>query len=188
MIKAIIFDCFGVLATEAWLPFKARHFGHDPTLIDKVNKISWQADRGLISREEAVQTTAKLAGITTNEFHKAINRNVPDEELFHYIRTLKKDYKIGLLSNISGNYLHEIFNPEHLAVFDAISLSFEKGHIKPEPQAFEMIASQLGINPEEGVLIDDQERNVSGARAVGMQAILYKDVKQLKKDLSKLLP
>jgi HAD superfamily hydrolase (TIGR01509 family) len=187
MTKAIIFDCFGVLTTEAWLPFKAKHFGHDPVLTDEVNQISWRADRGLISRDEAIQATAKLAGISVTAFHEAVNRNVPDEELFRYIRKLKKDYRMGLLSNISGNYLHEIFTPEHLAVFDVISLSFENGYIKPHPQAFEIAADRLHANLDECVLIDDQERNVNGAREAGMRAILYKDVKQLKKELPKLL-
>src|SRR5665213_1964546 len=121
MTKAIIFDCFGVLATEAWLPFKAKYFGHDPELISEVNDISRQADSGLISREEASKATAKLAGITPTEFKRAIDRNVPDEELFTYIRELKTKYKLGLLSNIADDYLHTIFEPGHLALFDIIS-------------------------------------------------------------------
>jgi HAD superfamily hydrolase (TIGR01509 family) len=187
MIKAIIFDCFGVLVTEAWLPFKAKHFGHDPDLMAQVEEISWQANRGVISRDVAIQKTAALAGITVDEAVKSIDKNVPDEELFAYIRQLKEQYKIGLLSNIAGNFLHRIFSEKHLALFDVVSLSFEKGFAKPQAKAFEAVAEELGVELEECVLIDDQERNVTGAREAGMQAILYKDVDQLKKELSKLL-
>jgi putative hydrolase of the HAD superfamily len=187
MTKAIIFDCFGVLATEAWLPFKDRHFGHDPVLMDEVSNISEQANRGLISREEAIRTTAKLAGITPAEATGEIDHNVPNEELFVYIRELKANYKMGLLSNIAGDFLHRIFKPDQLALFDAISLSYEKGFIKPQPQAFEIIAEQLSVDIKECVLVDDQERNVVGARQVGMSAILYQDVAQLKRELLQLL-
>lgn len=187
MTKAIIFDCFGVLATEAWLPFKAKHFGHDPDLMDQVNHISWQADRGLISRREAIAATAELAHITPAEFSQAINRNVPNEALFDYIRQLKQKYKIGLLSNVSDDYFQEIFTKEQLGLFDAISMSFKNGHIKPEPQAFEIIAEELGVAISECVFIDDNERNIVGAKATGGRAVLYKDFEQLKPELEKLL-
>jgi len=187
MIKAVIFDCFGVLATEAWIPFKAKYFGHDPKLMSEVNNISWQANRGLISREEAIRDTAKLAGITPKEFVEAIDLNVPDEELFAYIRELKAKYKLGLLSNIAGDYLHMIFSPDHLALFDAISLSFKKGFIKPQAQAFETIAKELGVEPEACVFIDDQKRNIDGAIKAGMSALLYHGAAQLRQELGALL-
>ena len=187
MTKAIIFDCFGVLATEAWLPFKAKYFSHDPDLLAQVEAISWQANRGIISRDSAIQQTAKLAGLTAEDVTQAIDRNAPNEELFTYIRELKKKYKVGVLSNIAGNFLHQIFTDKHLVLFDVVSLSFEKGYAKPQAKAFETIAKELNVEPSECVLVDDQERNVTGAREAGMKAILYKDVTQLKKDLTKLL-
>jgi putative hydrolase of the HAD superfamily len=187
MTKAIIFDCFGVLTTEAWLEFKAKYFGHDPVLFEQVSNISWQADRGLISRDEAIQATAKLAGITPAEFIKANDRNVPDKELFAYITELKQHYKLGLLSNVAGDYLSRIFSPEQLGLFDAITLSFQSGFIKPEPQAFENAARELQVKLNECIFIDDQQRNVNGARRAGMSAVLYKDVAQLRRELSKLL-
>jgi len=187
MTKAIIFDCFGVLATEAWLPFKAKYFGHDPDLLAQVEAISWQANRGIIRRDTAIQQTAKLAGLAVEDVIQAIDRNAPNEELFAYIRELEKEYKIGLLSNIAGNFLYQIFTDEHLALFDVVSLSFEKGYAKPQARAFETIAEELDVEPAECVLVDDQERNITGAREAGMKAILYKNVPQLKKDLAKLL-
>lgn len=187
MIKAIVFDCFGVLATEAWLPFKAKYFGHDPVLLEQVTEITHQADSGLISRQDAIAATAKLAGITPQAFTQAIGTNVPDDELFAYIRGLKPNYKIGFLSNISDNYLHQIFTPDYLALFDAICLSFELGFIKPHPRAYELTAGQLGVEPEECVMIDDQPRNVAGAEAAGMNGILYQNVDQLKAELAPLL-
>jgi HAD superfamily hydrolase (TIGR01509 family) len=187
MPKAIIFDCFGVLATEAWTPFKAKYFAHDPELFKRVSDISRQADKGLMSRDAAVQETSKLAGISPAEFRQAIGSNVPDEDLFAYLHELKLNYKLGLLSNISDNYLHHIFTPEHLDLFDVIALSFESGFIKPQMQAFKLMAERLGVKPEESVMVDDQESNVAGAREAGMEAILYENATQLRRELDKLL-
>ena len=187
MTKAIIFDCFGVLATEGWLLFKAKYFGHDPDLFEQVTDISHQADKGLISREAAIQATAELAGISPAEFRQATGHNVPDEALFAYIKELKAGYKLGLLSNVSGNYLHKIFSPQQLGLFDVIALSFENGFIKPERQAFEIAAKQLAVAVGECIFIDDQERNVNGAIQAGMSAILYHDAPQLRTELDELL-
>ena len=186
MLKAIIFDCFGVLATEGWLPFKAKHFGNDPELAEQASNIIHRADRGLISHEAAIAQIAALAGISPTEFKRAVDRNVPNQPLFAYLRTLKTKYKLGFLSNISANYLAQIFTPAHLELFDAITLSFESGFIKPQPEAFNRAARELGVEMAECVMVDDRERNVTGARAAGMQTVLYQDVEQLKRELDKL--
>jgi HAD superfamily hydrolase (TIGR01509 family) len=187
MIKAIVFDCFGVLTTEAWLQFKAQHFGLDSKLMAQVTEISKQADAGLISHEDEVEQTAALAGITTDKFREAIYQNVPNEELFEYIRELKPRYKLGLLSNIADNYLHQMFLEEQLGLFDDIVLSYKIGFVKPQVEAFEFTAKNLNVELSECIMIDDLERNVDGARDAGMKAILYEDVEQLKAELEPLL-
>jgi HAD superfamily hydrolase (TIGR01509 family) len=187
MIKAIIFDCFGVLTTEAWLSFKTKYFGRDAALFEQASSISWQADRGEITYDDFMKTIAGLAGITPAEAIRAIARNVPDEQLFTYIGELKADYKVGLLSNVAGDYLHNIFSKDQLAVFDAIALSFESGFIKPEKQAFEIIVKQLDVAMAECVFIDDQARNVQGAVRAGLEALLYRDVATLRQELGQLL-
>lgn len=187
MIKAIIFDCFGVLATEAWLPFKAKYFGDSPEKFEEASDLAKRANAGLISHQDFIATAAKMAGITPMEAEQFISRNVPNEELFDYIKELKKTYKIGFLSNIAGNFLHRMFTQEQLALFDKICLSFETGLVKPDPKSFLDITDRLGVNPSDAVMIDDQERQITGAREAGLQAILFTDLGQFKNDISKLL-
>lgn len=187
MVQAIIFDCFGVLATEAWLPFKAKYFGHDPELYRQASDIVSQANGGLISYDEFMQQIGDLAGVKPAAVHQALIKNVPNEPLFAYIRELKTHYKIGFLSNIAGNRLDQIFTADQLELLDVIALSFETGYVKPQAQAYYDVADQLGVSVNECVFVDDQERQVSGALEVGMQAILYQDFAQFKTDLSKIL-
>jgi putative hydrolase of the HAD superfamily len=77
--------------------------------------------------------------------------------------------------------------PRQVALFDATSLSYDTGFVKPDPRAYANIADRLGVPPEDCILIDDQERYASGANEVGMQMILYKDVQQTTADLRERL-
>jgi len=52
-------------------------------------------------------------------------------------------------------------------------VSGEEGIIKPEPEIFLIAAERLKVKPEECLFIDDIERNVEGAKAVGMIGIQY---------------
>ena len=187
MIKAIIFDCFGVLATEAWLPFKATYFSDNPEKFEEASDLAKRANAGLISHQDFIAAAAKMADITPLEAEQFISRNVPNEELFETIKELKKSYKIGFLSNIAGNFLHRMFTKEQLATFDTICLSFETGLVKPDPQSFLDITKKLGVEPSEAIMVDDQERQITGAREAGLQAILFTDAEQYKKDLITLL-
>lgn len=187
MVKAIIFDCFGVLVTEAWLPFKREYFAGDAVLFEKASDAAKKANLGLINHSDFIKEAAKLAGISPEEAWAYISRNVPDEELFEYIVELKKEYKIGFLSNIAGDYLNRMFTPEQIELFDAIELSYESGFIKPEPRAYINIAKKLGVDVSEAVMVDDQPRNIYGAEAANMPAILYENVDQFKAELKTLL-
>ncbi|HVV66788.1 MAG TPA: HAD-IA family hydrolase [Candidatus Saccharimonadales bacterium] len=188
MIKAVIFDCFGVLTTEGWLPFKEQQFGRDKALSEQASELNRQSNAGLISHEQFVGKIAELANLSVSEVNEAIEVNVTNQKLFTYItERLRPDYKIGMLSNAAANWLKNFFTDEQLQLFDAISLSYESGITKPDPLSYEKIAGELGVEPGECVFIDDQERHCTGAKEAGMQAILYESFEQMKAELEKIL-
>lgn len=187
MISAIIFDCFGVLTSDAWLPFKNKHFGDDRELFQQASDISKQSDAGYITYQDFLAGVADLSGMPFEDVEQAIENNVPNEPLFAVIRELKPKYKIGFLSNASAHLLDELFSAEQVTLFDAVSLSYETGFAKPDERAYDNIAERLGVLPEECVFIDDMERNCTAAREAGMQAVWYQDFEQTKTDLLDLL-
>ncbi len=187
MIKAIIFDCFGVLASDGWLPYRAKYFSDNPELEMKVTLLNKAADVGQISFDKFMQEVASMAGLSEATARQQIENNIPDENVFALIRDLKPSYKIGMLSNASDNWLDEIFNPEQVALFDAISLSCDMGVIKPDARAYEIILDKLGVNPDESLFIDDQPKYIDGAKQVGMATILHTNAYQLRIELNKLL-
>lgn len=187
MITAIIFDCFGVLTTDGWLPFKQRHFGHDPNLLEAANSISKQSDSGLISYAVFLESIAELARIPLRQAREEIESNVANDPLFEFIKQLKPQYKIGFLSNASANMLTTLFSQQQIELFEVVAVSFETGFVKPDERAYYDIAERLGVPPEECVLVDDVERNCTAAIETGMKAIWHKDTDQTVGDLKKLL-
>lgn len=188
MIRAIVFDCFGVLTSDGWLPFKKKYFSHNPELDRQATDLNKQVDSGLADYTQFIQAIADLAGVSFEAARKAIEGNVPNDELLDYIaERLKPHYKIGLLSNAGANWLDRLFRPEQVGLLDATALSYETGNIKPSPEAYQAIVDRLGVEPEECVFVDDQEKYVTAAREFGMAAIWYRDFAQFKHDIEKLL-
>ena len=186
-ITAVIFDCFGVLVSEGWLPFKHKYFGDDPEKFEEATNMQKRADAGLIDHTGFVKSVAALAGVDLSEAHAMIDVTVTDHALLEYVASLKPEYKIGFISNASQNWLSEFFTPEQAALFDKVAISSETGFLKPDPRAYEHIADLLDTSPEECVLIDDQPGYCDGARAIGMNAIIYTNLTELKKQLGGML-
>jgi len=187
MIKAIIFDCFGVLTTEGWQEFKQTYF-IDPAKLNEANKLNYLADQGKMNHDELIPLIADLAQIPVSQARDEIDDYQPNKLLFEYIRKdLKKDYKIGMLSNVSDDWIVKMFSPEQVTLFDNIALSFNIGHAKPEPEAYKFAADKLGVNPDQCVFIDDRSYFVAVAKTLGMQGIEYKNFEQMKLELETIL-
>jgi HAD superfamily hydrolase (TIGR01509 family) len=190
MIKAVIFDCFGVLAGEGLVPFRDRHFGHDAELLTQSKQLSRQMILGEITFDEMLQKFALTADMNYKDVVKEIETlsHTKNEELLEFIKvTLKPFYKIGVLSNIAESRFEMIFTKEDDALFDAKALSWQIGHAKPEPRAYHIAAEMLGIQPHEAIFIDDRNVYIEGAEQVGMTTIKYESFSQFNADLDRLI-
>ena len=188
MIKAVVFDCFGVLAEDGWLPFKRRYIGNDTELAEQVADLGKQNEHGYISTDEYFRKASELIRVDQVLLRDAVGKRAPNEELFEYIAThLKPRLKIGLLSNANFDVKVEIFEPAQARLFDASVLSYESKIIKPDPRSFELIASRLGVAITDCLFIDDVERYCAVAEDLGMQSIVYKNPNQVISELNQFL-
>ncbi len=187
MIQAIIFDCFGVLAEDGWTPFKRKYIEDKPDVALAVQLLGKEVDSGTRNFDDMIRETAKLADVPESVVRTAVWHQVPNEDLFAYIKTLKPDYKIGALSNASYNIINELFTLEQAALFDATVLSYEAGVVKPDRRAYQLICKRLDVLPEEAIFVDDNPRHCAGAEAVGMATILYQDVSQTRTEIEAIL-
>jgi 2-haloacid dehalogenase len=79
-----------------------------------------------------------------------------------------------------------LVEPQHefLRWFDGIVISGREGLVKPEHAIFELLAARYGFGLAEALFIDDSPANVEGARAAGMDAVLFTDAATLRNDLA----
>lgn len=100
----------------------------------------------------------------------------PNEELIGSLRRLRGSCKLGILSNsFVGAREREAALYRFDALVDRIVYSHEIGVEKPDPRAFEAVCASLEVRPEECLFVDDVARNVTAARAMGMQGHLFED-------------
>lgn len=189
MIKAVIFDCFGVILRDALLAMIEEIEESKQEKIKQIDKILHQSGRGIIDIHEADKKISKQLGLSTQEYtRRKYGGEERNQQLLDYITTLRKKYKTAMLSNVSNGGLLRRFHVDELdKYFDVAIASGEIGYAKPEPQAYEIAADELGVRLDECVFTDDREEYCDGARAVGMQAIQYVSFDQFKLDLSKAL-
>lgn len=185
MIKAVIFDCFGVLQIDAEQSFLEQHPDHRAELL----QLRAQADVGLLDRLELLAGFSEVTGIAPDAIDRTLrSEHALNKPLLGCIQILReRGVAIGMLSNLGRGWFNEFF-PEGAVrdLFDDIIISGEVGMAKPQPEIYQLALERLGIEPKEAVFVDDRESNCEGARAVGMAAIFYQDFEQFKVALGQL--
>jgi len=196
-IRAVYFDLGGVIVrTEFQAPRQrlADRFGmeyEDLVTLVFESQSAAKATLGLISEDEqwvAVTRRLNLPGSEApsirDEFFAG---DVTDLSLLNFMRGLRKQYKVGLISNAWSGLRPWIIDKKFDDAFDAMIISAEVGVMKPDPRIYQVALEKLGVAPAEAVFLDDFPANVTGARAVGMQAIHFVQPEQALDELRKLL-
>lgn len=189
MTKAIIFDCFGVIISDALSVMTDELSRVNPSARERVRALVERANTGRLTPLESSTQISKLFGMTYDEYRAQVQQNeIRNQELLDYIVTLRLNYKTALLSNIPKGSLSRRFSDEEFShYFDIVVASGEIGHVKPEARAYEIVAERLGVRLDECIFTDDRQPYCDGARAVGMHTILYQNFPQFRADLERLL-
>ena len=112
-------------------------------------------------------------------------------ELFNTACELKKNFKVGIISNID-QYLSQI--PVHFAVYSCfdpklVVLSYKVKARKPNPEIYRLFLKRAKSLASECLFVDDKKENIVAAQKIGMKTILFKNNTQFKKELfNYLLP
>lgn len=186
-IQAIIFDCFGVLATGTWQEFVDTL----PPDIDRqaIHDLNHAHDAGIIGVDDFLYRIRDLTGHEPKRIEDVKDTDIKkNQALLHYIDSLQATYKLGILSNIASDWVtSHLLTTEEQELFDEIVLSYQVGMAKPNPEIFRLTADRLGVALGACVFIDDMEDNVAAAKATGMHALQYRDLATLKTELQSLL-
>lgn len=205
MTKAIIFDVGGVLQLPKHNGVgkrRYRNIGVHNYMVKKfkIDLDSWfdsidtpygQSLIKAIPREKAISDIARNLNSSKERlirlFHKAYKKNFKkNKELFRVAFSLKKrGYKIGILSD--QWYLSKDVHISNKGInsFNPVIVSCDVGIRKPNIEIYKLLIKRCKCKANEILFIDNREFNLKPARKIGIKTILYKDNKQLIRDLKK---
>jgi putative hydrolase of the HAD superfamily len=198
VIRAVISDFGGVLTTPIAGSFQAfaERSGVELALVGKALATVVQRDGvhplyelecGRIS-EATFLRTLELAlreeigrevkvGDFTELMWAGLAPNTPMIELMAQLRA--EGYRMALLTNNVREW--EARWRAMVPIDDIFELVVDSAFVgmrKPDPEIYELTVARLGMAAEECLFIDDFEHNCEAARAVGMSAVVYRDLEQ----------
>jgi len=197
-IKAIIFD-FGNVLLE-WDPryVYQRYFPNDlegmERFLTEVNFAEWnlQQDKGRPFAEGVAILSEKFPHYA--QLIQAYHENWTDSIGAAYngtIEILKKlkqaGYPLYGLSNWSAETFpfarekYDFFN-----LFDDFVISGDVGHVKPDPEIFQIILEKIRRPAQQCLFIDDALTNINQAQKMGFATIHFQSPEQLKSSLHTL--
>lgn len=98
-----------------------------------------------------------------------------------------KGFKLYGLSNWSDVIYEVMRQYEIFNLLDGRVISCEEHIVKPEKEIYLRLCERYGLEPSECLFTDDRMENVEGAKAAGMEAVLFTTVADYAKDLERLL-
>lgn len=196
--KAIIFDMGGVLIKTIDRSARtglAKRFGMTYEQLESLVYASDSANQamlGEISEKDHFITVLQILGnpeFDIRDFQEAFwGGDDIDRELISLIGNLKKQFKLGLLSNAMDStrlWLNEKY--DLLKLFDVCIFSGEEKMAKPGFEFYKLILDRLEVTSYESIFIDDFIENIEAANQLGFTTIHYKSTDQTIKKINELI-
>ncbi|MEX0616333.1 MAG: HAD family phosphatase [Candidatus Woykebacteria bacterium] len=195
MIRAIIFDAGGVLFNSEQSLFKSPCEYISQITGESFDKVYTAYRQAIVICESKSVSKEELWNTIMEKLDRSIpfsgqdpiaqgfKEFQPDQEVVDHIRNLRPKYKTALVSNANAV---EFSTPQAQALyksFDVVVLSYQVGVRKPHEKIYDVAFEKLSVEPKEAVFVDNEADNVEEATKLGMVGILFKDAKQLEKDL-----
>ena len=187
VVKNIIFDLGGVLLNidtrktdEAFAALGVNNFGNNYSLL-KADPLFDELEKGLVSEPAFFEGIRKLSrlSLTDENIRHAWNALILDfrMESLQYLEKLKSSYSLYLLSNTNSIHhraFHQNFSrqtggrnfDDH---FTRAYYSHQLGLRKPDREIFDLMLTDAGILAEESLFIDDLQKNIETAAALGIK-------------------
>lgn len=195
MIKAVLFDYGGVLSEgggkHSLAQIIASLYGFEVGW-DKLADLHNRLLRGQITTDTFFKELAVIHHsskvVTIAEWDKAsedvFDLSAPVIELAAMLR--QQGIKTGIVSNVYAMSADRHRQLGNYNGFEPVVLSGEVGEVKPDPRIYELALSRLGVAPSEVLFVDDQEKCLPPAQALGMHTILAISPAQIVKDITAL--
>ncbi|MEE4199744.1 HAD family hydrolase [Erythrobacter sp.] len=195
-IRNFVFDVGNVLVPWDPAGIERRAFGEERVAAaDYVAPLrghdTWIAvNRGELTLEEAAQRYIAEDGFARGDIDRLYAELFASFPLIADSAQLLRECRAaGYRTFAITDNVHEIV--AHLKgvhdfwpLFEVAAVSAELGVLKPDPAIYRWLLDTAELTARECVFLDDVARNVEGARAVGMEAFLFTNAAQARRDLA----
>lgn len=206
MTRVVLLDAGGVLfgnVTEhsPFLTVLARRFAVDAQeLRERYEAQDEEFECGRREGAAAVGLALESLGVCRSAISQSAIRDFygrtvrPNHELLVFLRTRSKSapglrYHLTLANNEARDWDAEKDRRfGHFSLCDSLSCSWSLGLAKPRAEFFLTALGQLGFEPDEAILVDDNSECLSAARAVGLSVYEYRGTRDLVAMLERLGP
>ena len=199
MIKAILFDLGEVILTNDWhydCPEKftaySNYFGITYNQMEKGWKIAWPLyETGRVTENKFWEIFLRTAGASTidiNQAKKFWRKYFGSKPgIFPILKKLKEHYKLGILSSTGKEWLEYKIKRYKLNTYFSLYITTSNTSLrKTDKKIYQIAIKKLHILPEETLFIDDTKKVLKVAQELKIKTILFKNSKQLLKELSNL--
>jgi epoxide hydrolase-like predicted phosphatase len=185
-IEAVLFDIGGVLEFTPRTGWEQRWATELGMSFDEFERrlapVGRPGSLGEITLHGAERRIASVFGLDEASLRRFMDDlweeylGTLNEELTAFFASLRPSYRTGIVSNsFAGAREREQAAYGFEDLCDTIVYSHEVGYVKPDPRIYEIACQRLGIGAERTLFLDDVQRNVDGALAVGIEAIRFVD-------------
>ncbi|MEU3986396.1 HAD-IA family hydrolase [Streptomyces sp. NPDC026672] len=197
--KGLVLDFGGVLTTPllpAVLAFEKREGLPEGSLInalyldEEMIRRTEELERGALTQDEWNAEAAARAGVSPDNLMGRIFADLrPESALVDAVAAARRaGVRVGILSNSVGRRPWDLYAGYDLERdHDAVVISEDHGLRKPEPEAFQLVLELLGLPAEECVFVDDTDRHLPPAAALGFATVHAKEPRQTITELERLL-
>lgn len=196
MIEAVIFDLGNVLAfhdNAKLFRELAALYGSTPDALKQRLEGSaiWEhANKGHLKGDALRLALAQRLGATPSEpdFVRAWSCHFTlNPPMVRLVERLVGKVRLVLLSNTHDLHVANL-RPllPVLERFDALVLSCEVGHMKPEPEIYALALAAAKAPPHRAVFFDDVEAYVEGAKRAGLHAHVFRSADEVAAQLAAL--
>lgn len=194
-IRHVFFDIGGVLGSNGWdhdqRAAAARHFGLEPAELEEMHgEAKAMLELGRMTLDEYLKTAVFYSPrpFTPEAFKQFMfAQSTPDPKSIELARTLARSgrYTLMTINNESAELnQHRIDSFGLRDIFTAFFSSCWVGALKPARRIYEVALAMAQAQPDASVFIDDRERNLQPARALGMRTIAFSDARRLREELA----
>lgn len=188
MIRAVLFDFGGVLTQSGRKGFIAHTLADMygvPVADIQIDALHGDLRRGNIDSKAFFAELNRRYGskrtITPKMFVEKVHATfVAAPGVYELAARLRKHgIRTGILSNVFAINARELREQGRYDGFDPVVLSCDEGYSKPDTEFYQIALKRLGdVRPEEVLFIDDQDKCLPPAQALGMHVIQAKTPEQ----------